>query len=202
LENNLGLKITGRSGIIVKSVGIEDFNEMKDHVDNYLSIISNEKHSIGWNITYRSLVDEQGYLWFMIEGKEIQDIVVAISSIGDTIHEKGFSRQLLAAIFEFTTGYSVGQSDIIDKHNGTDNTSNIRGNNKSQFLIYNYKIDKFYPFVPLSIWSSSLTNTKLDSPNKKRNHEWELKMMEQIQDDIPFEKNKSLWYPIWNIPFD
>ncbi len=204
LENNLGLKITGRSGILVKSVGIEDFNEMKQHVDNYLSILSNEKNSIGWNITHRSQVDEQGYLWFIIEGKEIQEIVVAISSIGDTIHEKGFSRQLLAAIFEFTTGYSVGQSDIIDKHHGTDNTSNSRGNlgnNKSQFLIYNYKIDKFYPFVPLSI-ASSLTNAKLDNLNKKRNHDLELKIMEQLQDDIPFEKNQSLWYPIWNVPFD
>jgi hypothetical protein len=58
-------------------------------------------------------------------------------------------------------------------------------------LIYNYKLDKFYPFVPYSSsWNS-----------KKRNHDQEFKIMKEISDTIKIEENPSLWYPIWNIPF-
>lgn len=59
----------------------------------------------------------------------------------------------------------------------------------SQYLIYSYKLDKFYPFVPVN------------EQQKRRNHNAELKIMSAIADDeLPFEKEMSKWYPIWNIP--
>jgi len=80
-----------------------------------------------------------------MEGKAIEDIAVAINAIGDTIHERGYSRQLLASIFEFTSGYNVDGD-----RPGMDNVNTaVNDNNKNQFPIYNYKIDKFYQFVPL-----------------------------------------------------
>jgi len=63
-----------------------------------------------------------------------------------------------------------------------------------QYLIYNDKTDKFYPFVSI--------NEKLPDTNlQKRNHDQEIKLMEELSDEIIFEKDLSLWYPIWNIPF-
>lgn len=176
LDENLGMKSTGKCGIFVKSVNSETFKQMKEHADNFLKIVIDKKN-INFDVTFESKIDNYGYLWFIIKGKSIEEIVAVINAIGDIIHEKGFSRQLLANIFEFSSGYD------------TNNNNNTVNNN--QYLIYNYKLDKFYPFVPFS--------TSPD--NKKRNHDQEFKIMKEISDTIKVEENPSLWYPIWNIPF-
>jgi hypothetical protein len=177
LDENLGLKSTGRCGICVKSINSESFKQMKDYVDNLLKVVIDKKN-INFDVTFNSLIDNYGYLWFIIKGKTIAEIVAVINAIGDSIHEKGFSRQLLANIFEFSSGYSG------------DNNGHTHNN---QYLIYNYKIDKFYPFVPII---STSTNNK-----KRRNHDQEIKIMKEVSDTIKIEEKLSLWYPIWNIPF-
>ena len=177
LDENLGLKSTGRCGIFVKSVNSETFKQMKEHVDNFLKVVIDKKN-INFDVTFDSKIDNYGYLWFIIKGKSIEEIVAVINAIGDIIHEKGFSRQLLANIFEFSSGYSGN------------NNGHIYNN---QYLIYNYKIDKFYPFVP--IISTSNNN------RKRRNHDQEIKIMKEVSDTIKIEEKLSLWYPIWNIPF-
>jgi hypothetical protein len=177
LDENLGLKSTGKCGICVKSINSESFKQMKDYVDNLLKVVIDKKN-INFDVTFNSLIDNYGYLWFIIKGKTIAEIVAVINAIGDSIHEKGFSRQLLANIFEFSSGYSGDNNG--HRHN-------------NQYLIYNYKIDKFYPFVPII---STSTNNK-----KRRNHDQEIKIMKEVSDTIKIEEKLSLWYPIWNIPF-
>ena len=194
LDNKLGLKSTGRCGILVKNMDIPEFSGMKQYINSFLSNVS-DKQKIGWDFSYQSIVDDYGYLWFILEGNAIEDIAVAINAIGDTIHERGYSRQLLAAIFEFTSGYNVdGDRPRMDSVNTA-----VNDNNKNQFLIYNYKIDKFYPFVPL-LSSEDIAGNGLRKKSK-RNYEQELKIMEQIKDELPLEKEVKLWYPIWNMPF-
>lgn len=173
LEDKLGMKSTGKCAICVKDVSIQAFEEMKQYVKDFLGIAAN-KETIGFDITFDSLVDNYGYFWFILKGRGVEDILAALNGIGQTIHEKGFSKQLLAAAFEFTDG----------------------GNNL-QYLIYNYKLDKFYPFVPMTITSNIEVENK-----KKRDHEKESKIMKEIRDEIPFEKDMSLWFPIWNIPIN
>ena len=175
LDDNLGLKSTGKCGIFVKSVNTETFKQMKEHVDNFLKNVIDKKNT-DFDITFDSKIDDYGYLWFIIKGKSIEEIVAVINAIGDIIHEKGFSRQLLANIFEFSSGYGTNRNDVV---------------NNNQYLIYNYKLDKFYPFIPFS----------LSSDSKRRDHDQEFKIMKEISDTIKIEENPSLWYPIWNIPF-
>ncbi|HET7643242.1 MAG TPA: hypothetical protein VFK40_07025 [Nitrososphaeraceae archaeon] len=178
LDENLGLKSTGRCGICVKFVDTESFKEMKVYIDNLLNVVK-DKNRIDFDVTFNSIIDNYGYLWFLIKGKTIAEIVAVINAIGDSIHERGFSRQLLANIFEFSSGYDESNRGDLQKY---------------QYLIYNYKIDKFYPFVPIT---SNLTNHE-----KRRNHDQEIKIMNQISDTIKIEEKLSLWYPIWNIPFN
>ena len=182
LDEKFGIKSSGKCGICTKAVEIDEFKKMKEFIDNFLSIATTNKEKSGINISYRSLIDEYGYLWFVLEGNVLEDLISSISSIGDTIHEKGFSKQLLATVFEFTSGY---QNDNF-KNNGVGSTR--------QYLIYNDKTNKFYPFVPLNDSSS-------DTISKNRNHDQEIKLMEELSTEIMFEKDLSKWYPIWNIPF-
>jgi len=182
LDEKFGIKSSGKCGICTKAVEIDEFKKMKEFIDNFLSIATTNKEKSGINISYRSLIDEYGYLWFVLEGNVLEDLISSISSIGDTIHEKGFSKQLLATVFEFTSGYQ------------NDNFKNNGVGSKRQYLIYNDKTNKFYPFVPLNDSSS-------DTISKNRNHDQEIKLMEELSTEIMFEKDLSKWYPIWNIPF-
>jgi len=178
LDNNLGIKSTGKCAICVKDVDIQSFEEMKQYVKDFLGVASN-KETIGFDINFSSLIDNYGYFWFILKGQKIEDIVAALNGIGQTVHEKGFSKQLLAAAFEFTDGYAKN------------------GNSNLQYLIYNYKLDKFYSFVPITTTSNNEVEYK-----KRRDNEKELKIMKEVGDQIPFEKDMSLWYPIWNIPIN
>jgi hypothetical protein len=159
LKTRLDLKSTGRSAICIKKVDLVRFSEMKQEIENFL-----DASKADFELTYRTIVDPYEYLWIIIMTKTLEDNVAAITSIGDTIEEKGFSDKLLASIFDFNDG----------------STAN--------YLIYNYKLDKFYPFVPIS------------EQQKRRDHDKELKIMSAVGDELPVEKDMSNWYPIWNIP--
>jgi hypothetical protein len=159
LNTRLDLKSTGRSAICIKNVDLVPFGEMKLEIENFL-----DASKADFEITYRTIVDPYEYLWIIIMTKTLEDNVAAITSIGDTIEERGFSDKLLAAIFDFNDG----------------STAN--------YLIYNYELDKFYPFVPIN------------EQQKRRDHDKELKIMSAVGDELPVEKDMSNWYPIWNIP--
>jgi hypothetical protein len=160
LETKLNLKSTGRAAICIKRTNVPEFNEMKREIERFL-----DASKADFDLTYRTVVDPFDYLWIIIITKTIEDIVAAITSIGDTIEQKGFSGKLLASLFDFNDG------------------------TVSQYLIYSYKLDKFYPFVPVN------------QQQRRRNHNAELKIMSAIADDeLPFEEEMSKWYPIWNIP--
>lgn len=159
LKTRLDLKSTGRSAICIKKVDLVPFGEMKQEIENFL-----DASNADFELAYRTIVDPYEYLWIIIMTKTLEDNVAAIISIGDTIEEKGFSDKLLASIFDFNDG----------------STAN--------YLIYNYKLDKFYPFVPIS------------EQQKRRDHDKELKIMSAVGDELPVEKDMSNWYPIWNIP--
>ncbi|MFL6323850.1 MAG: PspA-associated protein PspAB [Nitrososphaeraceae archaeon] len=167
LETKLGLKPTGRCALAAKSASGMYFNEMKDEIERFLNISKPD-----FELEYRTIIDSYGYLWVILNGRTIEDILAAITAIGDTIQEKGFSSQLLASIFELSR----------------EQKSNNSENNKMQYLIYNYKSNKFYPFVPFF-------------GKKTRDTENEMRIMASIQDEIPFERDMAMWYPLWDLPF-
>jgi hypothetical protein len=164
LETKLGLKSTGRCALSLKSVDGMHFTEMKDDIQRFLNIGKSDVE-----LSNRMIVDSYGYLWVILDGKSMGDILAGISAVGDTIQEKGFSNQLLVAIFEFNNNEKPNNGDSI------------------QYLVYNYKFNKFYPFVPFG--------------QKTRNSENEMKIMATIADEVPFEKDMTLWYPLWDLPF-
>jgi PspAB-like protein len=121
-----------------------------------------------FDITWRTITDSYGYMWIVFEGKRIEDLLAGLTAVGDIVEERGFSDQLLAAVFEFSS-----------EREETTTTS-------YQYLIYNYKRNNFFPFVPTG--------------EKTRDTEQEMKLMATIGEEIPFEKDMALWYPLWDLP--
>ena len=172
LETKLGLKSTGRCGLTVKSTSGMYFDEMRNEIQRFLAISKPD-----FELEYRAVIDSYGYLWILLTGTSMEDLLAAITAVGDTIDEKGFSSQILASVFEFGQQYKPA---IIENNNNNKNSG--------WYLIYNYKSNKFYPFVPLF-------------GKKTRDTESEMKLMATLQEEISFEKDMSLWYPIWDLPF-
>lgn len=164
LETKLGLKNTGRCAVSLKSVSGMHFSEMKDDIKRFLDASKAE-----FELSYNMVTDSYGYLWVILQGRSMEDILAQLIAVGDTIQDKGFSNHLLAAVFEFN---DEGKNNSNKKHR--------------QYLIYNYKYNKFYPFVPIG--------------KEIRNTEEEMRMMAEIADEIPFERDMTLWYPLWDLP--
>ncbi len=161
LETKLGLKNTGRSAVSIKMVDGMYFSVMKQDIQSFLDASKTE-----FGLRYRTVIDSYGYLWVIIEGKRVEDILAGITAVGDTVEEKGFSDKLLAAVFEFS--------------------SNIENSNSIQYLIYNYKRNNFYPFIPTG--------------QKNRDTEQEMKILSAVEKEMPFEKDMAFWYPMWDLP--
>jgi hypothetical protein len=159
LETKLNLKSTGKAAISLKSVSGRFFAETMSEVQNFLDVSKTDS-----DLSYQVANDSYGYLWIVLQSAEIEDIISAISAIGQTINDRGFSNQLFAAVFQFS--------------------NNNKTNNR--YLIYNYNLNKFYPFVPIN--------------KSERDNEIEREIMLTIVAEMPFEKDVSLWYPIWGLP--
>jgi hypothetical protein len=159
LETKLGLKSTGKAAISIKNIDGRSFSEAVEEISKLLDIFKNE-----FNLNYYTRRDSYGYLWIVLQDVKIEDILACMSAIGDSVDDKGFSNQLLAAVFEF--------SDGVSKH----------------YLIYNYKRNKFYPFVPAM-------------GEKTVRSDEQMKIMSVMMDQIPIEKDMALWYPLWDLPF-
>ena len=167
LDRKVGLVTTGRCVLVIKTNGGQYFREMELEVKRFLDALETEEDSSAADLRYDTITDYHGYLWIVLYGKRIEDLLAGLTAVGDLVIERGFSDQVLAAVFQFY---------------------NERDNNQSSFLVYDYKRNKFYPFVPVS------------HKRKIRNTTEEMRIMETMADEMPFEKDKDLWYPLWNLP--
>ena len=165
LDTKIGLVTTGRCALVIKTNSGQYFREMEQEVKRFLDVMEREESS-AFHLHYDTITDYQDYLWIVLYGKRIEDLLAGLTAVGDLVIERGFSNQMLAAVFQF--------------YNERDN--------KSSFLIYDYKWNKFYPFVPVS------------HKRKTRDTMEEMRIMETMVDEMPFEKDKDLWYPLWNLP--
>jgi hypothetical protein len=159
LETNLDLRYTGKAAMSLKSVSGRFFTEAVAEIKHFLDVSKADS-----DLSYRIINDSFGYLWIIFESSKIEDIILGISAVGQIIHDRSLAKQLLAALFQF---------------------SNKKNNNDAnQYLVYNYTLNKFYPFAPLN--------------ENKRDDKIEREIMKTIVDELPVEKDVSLWYPIWN----
>lgn len=163
LETKLGLKVTGRCAITFKAFSGSLFYEMEQDIKRFLSSLNPE-----FDLAYRAVTDSYGYLWIILEGKRIEDLLAGLTATGDIVEERGFSDNLLAAVFEFRS----------------------ERENNDQYLIYNYRRNNFYPFVPAAGGGQK----------KSRDTELEMKIMSAVADEVKFERDMGLWYPLWDLP--
>jgi len=123
-----------------------------------------------FDLNWRTMTDTYGYMWIVFEGKRIEDLLAGLTTVSDIVEERGFSDKLLAAVFEFSSIREEGKKIV----------------SPLQYLIYNYKRNNFYPFVPIG--------------EKGIDAEQQMKIMATVAEELPFEKDMTQWYPLWDLP--
>src|SRR3954470_20728932 len=120
LETAHGVKTRGSAGIVFQALPTGDFQQIVAETQELLQGTGQET---GTQVETRD--DEYGYKWVVLRDPDIEDLVVAMNTVGDGLAVGGYADRILAAVFAFA-----------------DSTG------RPLYLIYNYKRGKWYPFVP------------------------------------------------------
>ncbi|MDN5347947.1 MAG: hypothetical protein PWP65_1511 [Clostridia bacterium] len=123
LQSKLGWVPAGRAGLVLKPATGHDFSEAAREVEGLLKLAGEEMGS-----RLEEKKDEYGYTWLLVQDKDWEDLVSLVHVAGQTLTEKGYGTQLLAAVFRM-------------QREGEESPP--------LYLIFSYKRGKFYPFIPL-----------------------------------------------------
>ncbi|MBI2887296.1 MAG: hypothetical protein HYY02_08810 [Chloroflexi bacterium] len=114
------LRSSNRAGIAFRPAQASRFRELTKELDGLLGIAVKETGS-----SYTVQQDSYGYIWVVLEDKDMEDLVATVHMVSTTVAEHGYGPLLLAAAFRFEE------------------------EGRPVYWVYNYKRGRFYPFVPL-----------------------------------------------------
>lgn len=186
IEEKMGLQFSGSAAFCVKGINGSLFQSTIKDCTDLLDV-----SKIEFKFNYRTFADPYDYLWFIITSNDIEtksetitNIAAGLSSIGDIIEENGFEDQILSAIFKYNFGNRTSFFE--------DSEKKFTSKNKNLYLIYNYKTNNFYPYIPL-----------IENNNNKHQRDTtsELQTLSILKNLIEVETDITRWYPIYDIPF-
>ena len=119
LESALGLRTTGRAGVCFRAIEAAVFEELIRETQELLAATS---HDSGTTVSRHD--DAYGFSWIVISDPDVEDLATTTHVVSQSLEERGFSEQLLCAVFGFD-----GEPGAVD-------------------LVYGYKRGSFYPFAP------------------------------------------------------
>ncbi len=119
LEISLDLRTTGRAAVCFKSIEAGVFDELVHEIEDLLNATSAESGT-----TIRRHDDAMGFSWVIVEDPDLDDLVTTTHVVSQSLEERGYSEQLLCAVFPFD-----GAPGPVS-------------------LVYGYKRGSFYPFAP------------------------------------------------------
>jgi hypothetical protein len=119
LKTELGLRSTGVAAVVFKPLSASEFSRAEQEIDELLGVAA---QSSGSEVRRRS--DTFGFHWLVVRDPDFEDLVTSVHLVSSELHDRGFSGQLLAALFPF------------------------EGGEKPVNLIYGFKNGTFWPFVP------------------------------------------------------
>jgi hypothetical protein len=120
LEMAHAVRTKGSAGIVFQSIATADFQQI---VTDTQELLHGTGQETGTQVETRD--DEYGYKWVVLRDPDIEDLVVAVNTVGDGLAVGGYADRILAAVFAFEDAQQ-----------------------RPVYLIYNYKRGKWYPFVP------------------------------------------------------
>lgn len=134
LEVQAGLVSNGRAGVCWKPPAGQAPADVQSEIEQLLDIGGGD----GDGPSLRSVEDELGYRWLLVEGESLDDLVTRVHQANTLLSENGWGSQLLCSVFGFVPKDGADASAALS------------------YLVYLYKAGTFYPFCPTG--SSSRDN--------------------------------------------
>lgn len=119
LEVSLDLRTTGRAGVCFRAIEAAVFEELVRETEELLAATSDDS---GTTVSRHD--DAYGFSWIVISDPDVEDLATTTHVVSQSLEERGFSEQLLCAVFGFNGGPGPLE------------------------LVYAYKRGSFYPFAP------------------------------------------------------
>ncbi len=119
LETAHGMRNAGKAGMVFQAEATSDFSRIVADAEEILRATGEET---GTSVKLED--DEFGYRWVVLSDPDVEDLVVGISAIKDSLDVGGYGARILAAVFRFT-----------------------RPGGRDAYFIYNVKRGLWYPFV-------------------------------------------------------
>jgi len=119
LDMELGLKPSGKAGIVFQALATADFEGIVRDMEEVLRATGDESGT-----TIERTDDSFGYRWMILSDPDFEDLVVGLNAVSEALRAGGYGDRLLAAVFPFRD--EAG---------------------KPVYWIYNFKRGAFYPFV-------------------------------------------------------
>jgi hypothetical protein len=120
LETSHGMESGGKAGLVFQAEATSDFARIVAEAEEVLRATGEET---GTNVEVSD--DKFGYRWVVVSDPDVEDLVVGLSAIKDSLDVGGYGARILAAVFKF-------------KQTG----------GRDAYFIYNVKRGLWYPFVP------------------------------------------------------
>jgi hypothetical protein len=119
LSTAYAIESAGRAGLVFQAEATSDFNQIIADAEEVLRATGEET---GTKVEITE--DSYGYKWVVLQDDDVEDLVVGLNAIKDSLDTGGYGDRVLAAVFKFTES------------------------NRPLFFIYNVKRGSWYPFVP------------------------------------------------------
>lgn len=126
LELQAGLVTSGEAGVCWKPPAGQAPAEVQAEVTALLDMGDDDPNSP----SLRSVEDDLGFRWLIVEGANLDDLVINVHQVNTLLCEHGWGPQLLCSVFGFVPTEGADQSAT------------------KSYLIYLYKRGTFYPFCP------------------------------------------------------
>jgi hypothetical protein len=114
--------------------------------------------------------DQYGYQWIVLDAGDFDSLVTRVHMANSTLQDNGYGPALLCSVFGFRKKAADGAPEPP----------------ASIYLVYLYKRGSFYPFVPMA--------------DEKRDNESELRLKNELGEDLSIEKDLDRWFPLWGLP--
>ncbi len=158
----------------------KDLTTSSDVITNVAAGISSTGNIIEENGFSEQILSVVFKFIFLDKNQNLQNFTDITMVSSDTIEKKESN---------FIVEEENSQNDNIRNYNSSKKSSNNinYSNNKNLYLIYNYKTNNFYPYIPYN-------NTQRDTTK-------ELQTLSILKSLISVENDFSKWFPIKDIPF-
>lgn len=173
LQASEGLTAELRAGVCFKPAAGQAFADTEKELTDLLDLGGADHTSGSTSASLSGPADEFGYRWVVVEATDFESLVTRVHVVNSTLQDHGYGPQLLCSVFALDPAEAARA--------GTGVLAKVH-------LVYLYKRGTFYPFVPIG--------------GQRRDNEAELRLKNELAEDLAIEPDLDRWFPLWNLPFN